>query len=80
MYSAVGMILLTFIVLQAVLGTVLSTFRENLKGMETQKFGKPGEGTELNEDWEEGTWGFFGWGRRTVKKMGSYGGYRRVSG
>jgi hypothetical protein len=74
------MILLTFIVLQAVLGSVLTTLREDTLEMERQKLGRPGERTEFNEDWEEGSWGFFKWGKRTVQKTGSYGGYRRVSG
>ena len=74
------MLLLTIMVLQAVLGCVLATFREDMDGMETLKFGSPEEGPELDEDWEEGTWGFFGWGSRTVRKTRSYGGYRRVSG
>ena len=62
-FSNSGMILLTFLVFQAVLGSVLSTFREDTLGMERQKFVRPGEGTEFNEDWEEVMWGFFGWGK-----------------
>ena len=76
----VGMLLLTIIVLQAVLGCVLSTFIEDMDIMKSHKFGSPGEGPELDEDWVEGMWGFFGWGRRHVRKTRSYGGYRRVSG
>ena len=71
------MIMLTFIVLQAMLGSVLSTFREGDDGMERERLG---ECLEFNEDWEEGTWGFFGSGKITVRKTGSYVSYRRVSG
>ena len=72
------MALLTTILVAAVLGFIVATSQED--DFVLGNHGLPETRARLAEEWEGGVWGFFGWGRRTVKKTRQYGGYRRVSG